>query len=895
MGWAACPVDEGCLTQIAVSSDSDVDMQGNSGVISAVEIDPPGDPTAGDVYYESLEGMLVAVPMTGTVVGPTSFNTVQIVRGDLGIERVLRTGLYEGMPVGLRHYERYGDIGGSDAPGLIVGSTITNADGPLGYSYGSYLIITQPDDAWQVDASKPAPAEEPEWPAPEVNEFTAVSFNTLNFDGGAAKTTKVINSIAQLNGATFVALQEISVADVMTDVIDGLANLGYSYDYAYSHPDVGNHGVALIWRDDLVSDATWSAQYQACSPYGSSSSTAYDDYCDNVPGEYPLFSRRPVVLTATMSFGGENLDVIVIANHFKSKLGGLPSDMRRLEQGQFVAGLADDFIANNTPYVIVLGDLNDFEDAPPLQALYASGNLTTTWNVVPFETRFSYIFQGVSQILDHVLMSTALQDWFQDAAPLHMNADFPFAPYTFDDSVVWRTSDHDLVASSFAWQPQGVVTVTAAAEKDNTLYEDVTGGVSNGAGSHFFAGADGDGDVKRGVIAFDLSSIPIGSQIVNATLKLNMSRTIAGDQPVTVHQLMVDWGEGTSDAPGQEGGGTTATIGDATWLHTFYDTEMWTSAGGDFDPMSSAVQTVGGLGMYEWSSTGLVADVQDWVDDPVGNFGWLLMGNEDSLTTTKRFDTKDNANPDVHPQLLIEFIPAVSVSPIEVMLMGADEGLTGEPYGFEAMVEPMSTTVPLTLTWQATDQMDEVVVLTDTLTDMITYTWAAAGVKMITVTAENEAGMVSETHTITITDVPVPPEAGFTSNTPVTLGDMAVFTNTTTGTDPISYQWDFGDGSGMSTVEYPTYAYTQVGTYTVTLTATNVGGTDVVTGIFVVVSPTMPMYDLYLPIIVKPAETEAQSNGDTAVAAQAWFLGGLMLLPAMLVGFKPVQGLRKKK
>jgi PKD repeat protein len=72
------------------------------------------------------------------------------------------------------------------------------------------------------------------------------------------------------------------------------------------------------------------------------------------------------------------------------------------------------------------------------------------------------------------------------------------------------------------------------------------------------------------------------------------------------------------------------------------------------------------------------------------------------------------------------------------------------------------------------------------------------------------------------------PEAGFDHNGPVVLGDTAVFTNTTSGVDPITYTWNFGDNSPLSDLENPTHDYAAVGDFTVTLTATNETGTDVV-------------------------------------------------------------------
>lgn len=203
--------------------------------------------------------------------------------------------------------------------------------------------------------------------------------------------------------------------------------------------------------------------------------------------------------------------------------------------------------------------------------------------------------------------------------------------------------------------------------KDNTLYEydPAEGDLSNALGIHFFAGAVGAplmGKLRRGVLAFDIAgNIPAGSTITGVTLSLNMSRTFA-DTPRTVelHKLLGDWGEGTSDAGGEEGGGAPATPNDATWRHRFFDTIFWTNQGGDFSATVSASQSVGGVGQYMWSSTQMVADVQSWLDNPASNFGWLVLGDESEFTTAKRFDTRESASP---PALTIQYIPGPRVLP----------------------------------------------------------------------------------------------------------------------------------------------------------------------------------------------------------------------------------------
>jgi hypothetical protein len=195
--------------------------------------------------------------------------------------------------------------------------------------------------------------------------------------------------------------------------------------------------------------------------------------------------------------------------------------------------------------------------------------------------------------------------------------------------------------------------------KDNTLYQydPAEGDVSNALGQHFFAGETGMGELRRGVLAFDIAgSVPAGSTILGVTLSLNMSRTgSATPRTVELRRILADWGEGTSVAPGEEGDGAPATTNDATWRHRFFDTIFWTTEGGDFSATVSGSQSVGTVGVYTWSSSQMRADVQSWLNDPASNFGWLVLGDESEIATAKRFDTRESANP---PVLTIIYRPA---------------------------------------------------------------------------------------------------------------------------------------------------------------------------------------------------------------------------------------------
>ena len=450
----SCAAD--CMTTIFATSWTEA----GAGAVVPEALAPPTDTDGQVEYLERREGMLVFIDGTGTVVGPTSFGTIAVVDADEGVDRVLRGSAQEGKIVGVRHWERYGDIGGGDPPNLIVGSTVAGVSGPLATTYGDSVVMTQAGAAWSVLASTPEPATVPAWDPPAGDRFTVATLNSENMNAGdGTKLAKVTASVVALGCPTLLALQEVDTQstlaggedEVLTALLSALSAEGCPYAAAWSHPDVGDHGVAALWRSDLVTTATWSTDAQGCSTVGSASASQYDPACDGLPGQEPLFSRRPVVVSATLPSGcGPAVEVVLVALHLKSKVGSDPADdQRRLEQGQLVAGLVDALVAGGSPNVVVAGDLNDFEDSPPLGALTADGDLLPIWDLVPANDQYTYNYGGLSQILDHVLVSAALHPSAVAAGPLRHNADFPHLPYADDPGVVWRTSDHDPVAVTF--------------------------------------------------------------------------------------------------------------------------------------------------------------------------------------------------------------------------------------------------------------------------------------------------------------------------------------------------------------------------------------------------------------------------------------------------------------
>ena len=152
---------------------------------------------------------------------------------------------------------------------------------------------------------------------------------------------------------------------------------------------------------------------------------------------------------------------------------------------------------------------------------------------------------------------------------------------------------------------------------------------------------------------FDVAAhVPPGAIVESATLALHCSQTNGGPAAVSLHRVLAPWGEGASSTSG--GSGAPAEPGDATWLYASFDDVPWPVAGGLFTPRPSAVAIVDQPGAYAWSATRrMVQDVHLWLVAPERNRGWLLLGDESQLTTTKRFDSRENPDAALRPVLRV--------------------------------------------------------------------------------------------------------------------------------------------------------------------------------------------------------------------------------------------------
>lgn len=227
-----------------------------------------------------------------------------------------------------------------------------------------------------------------------------------------------------------------------------------------------------------------------------------------------------------------------------------------------------------------------------------------------------------------------------------------------------------LVASTLITAGLFADTINLAPALDNSMYElcgekcPDTG--SNGAGEFLFAGPTFSFGLRRALLEFDIAgNIPAGSTINSATLRLHLSMESLGEPPTphALHRVTASWGEGASDAGFPGGDGVDPEPGDASWNHRFFPGTLWTTPGGDFNPVASATTNVDNIGFYNWSSAQLTADVQNMLDNPANNHGWILRGNEAALGSARRYDSRENSIMANRPVLMIDFTPGAGAVP----------------------------------------------------------------------------------------------------------------------------------------------------------------------------------------------------------------------------------------
>jgi predicted extracellular nuclease len=483
-------------TELTVNPENVLVLSSGNPLPDPVELNPPFENNLAQVYFEALEGMRVGLEMA-QVVGPTSsFDETWVIQGGLGLERV-----FQDDPAGTGEIITLSGRGKYELqPPARVGDRVSGLVGVLGYEVGVYdlllteepILLPQAGIERLVDAGSRVEVVG----EPETLTFTVATFNLYNLfdtEDEPAKEDPVIAATAYhrhlgklaltiheaLASPTIIAVQEVEKEGVLADLV-ARPELTVEYGYVWlDGPDRRGIDVALLYRLDRVIVLEYD-QRQGCTllvdglgPDGNQEVTApqnaivCDQDGDGVLDGNRLFSRPPLevhlrVCTAECQLlPGQTttaLELWLLVNHFKSKsqdtMWNAYTLPRRRAQADFVAGLAAARLIDPSAHVLVLGDLNDYPASEPLGVL-TGGGLENLSSWVNKPDRYTYLYRGVSQVLDHILVSPALLDEAIQVSVAHTNANYP-AILKNIAGTVHRASDHDALQVRFTVLPHKV-------------------------------------------------------------------------------------------------------------------------------------------------------------------------------------------------------------------------------------------------------------------------------------------------------------------------------------------------------------------------------------------------------------------------------------------------------
>lgn len=428
--------------------------------------------------FEHLEGMLVSIEgLTGIVQGPTK----RFRSGDVEIALVV-DGLSPYLPSGRVYQARAGDMDGliflsgalgAELPDAAWGDRVTVGadDGPvlavLDYNFGKYQLMLLPGAAVTVE---PMSAVVDSLPPTPTDAFTVCAFNVYglgrgrdqhpNNDDYTQHIHKRAVAIAEgLDGCTIIGLQETGTpedAENLAQLLSDEFGLPYSA-VAIAGPNSSDRDFpltnSLLARTDRVTVVA-AESVQGCSRL-SFDVRSQPGVCPS--GQFPFFNRPPLLVDVLVAGPwGDPYPLTVIVNHWKSKGGDESNNLvRRIFQAQRVAALVQARLdADPEAHIVVLGDLNDYYTSAPVRILQeqTSPPLLHAFDNLSPADRYTYIFNGGSQALDHILYSRGMQTAFAGIDPLHISADFPVYA-ELDPTTVYRASDHDPVVLTL--RPEG--------------------------------------------------------------------------------------------------------------------------------------------------------------------------------------------------------------------------------------------------------------------------------------------------------------------------------------------------------------------------------------------------------------------------------------------------------
>ncbi|MBS1678069.1 MAG: lamin tail domain-containing protein [Actinobacteria bacterium] len=396
-------------------------------------------------YYETLEGMRVALPIgTADSGGTNKFGELFLVPGK---QRQRITGGYsvsQGPPALIYTSQ---DAGSADVdptnPSAEPASTtrvdadlfdrVRNVVGPFGFGFGNYTIAPQPGEAPKVTGGPTS--YPPEAPRAKKGTLRVANFNMENLFGVGmtddghtfaaaeidAKTTRLANAIRLMHRPEVIAVEEVAAASALQEVADKLG--GYR---AIWMPSNDERHIAVGYLVDEGIDVTDVRQI------GKEATTPVTGCNDNPADDPQLFERPP--LEIGLKIGKTSFSLI--ANHWASQ--GHPEACREA-QAAFV-GEQVKALESAGGSVMVLGDLNAFQDSPSLETLRSGNSLANLWWEAPGANRYSYSYNGLLETLDHIFVTKKLAKQVEEVRYVHFDNDY----YQRDEvSSPTGVSDHD--------------------------------------------------------------------------------------------------------------------------------------------------------------------------------------------------------------------------------------------------------------------------------------------------------------------------------------------------------------------------------------------------------------------------------------------------------------------
>ncbi|MFD5280995.1 endonuclease/exonuclease/phosphatase family protein [Streptomyces rubrogriseus] len=416
-------------------------------------------------YYESLEGMNVRVADARVVGASDPYTELWVtVKPWENPNRRGGTvyGSYDDQNTGRLQIQSLGKP--ADFPVADVGDTLAGTTaGPLDYNqYGGYTLV-----ASEIGALESGDTERESTRRQSARELAVATYNVENLDPSDDTFTAHAETIVHnLKSPDIVSLEEIQDNNGATDdgtvaadatvgkLIDAIVAAGgprYEWrgidpvDKADGGQPGGNIRQAFLFNPERVSftdraggDATTATGVRKAR--GKAALTLSPGRVDPANPAWED-SRKP--LAGEFVFRGRT--VFVIANHFNSKGGdqGLTaqyqppsrsSETQRHAQAKVVNTFVKEILAaQKNADVVALGDINDFEFSETARVLEDDGALWSAVKSLPRSERYSYVYQGNSQVLDQILVSPSVR------RAGHLSYDSVHVNSEFHDQI----SDHD--------------------------------------------------------------------------------------------------------------------------------------------------------------------------------------------------------------------------------------------------------------------------------------------------------------------------------------------------------------------------------------------------------------------------------------------------------------------